>query len=61
MEKEYGKVTESQFKRYIAKLPEFRDTMDELPKILARGSEETIREVTEEGMFWAPHYELPDA
>ncbi len=58
MQKEYGKLTENQFRRFIQGLPEFRKEHQELEGLLRSASSEKLREVIGEGVWWAPLYEL---
>ena len=56
--KEYGKLTEGQFKRLIDKLPEFRSGVAETQEALRSASNEKLREILGDGIWWAPVYEL---
>ena len=58
MEKEYGKLTEDQFKRLVRKLPELRKQEGELQEAFRSASKERLREILGEGVWWAPLYEL---
>ena len=58
-DKEYGKLTEDQFKRLIQKLPEFRSESKQLQEALQSASKEKLREMLGDGVWWAPVYELP--
>ncbi len=49
MEKEYGKLTEDQFKRFIRKLPEFRHESKDLQERLKATSPERLRKVLRNG------------
>ena len=57
MEKEYGKLTEDQFRRLIKKLPEIRSSDQELRDLLKSASKEKLRKVLEGGKPWAFLYE----
>jgi hypothetical protein len=59
MDKEYGKLTEDQFRRLIRKLPEFRRDSDEFYRELRSASPDKLREILDDGIWWAPLYELP--
>lgn len=59
MAKEYGKLSESQFKRLIGSLPEFRREAKSTQDALRAASKENIRELLGDGIWWAPVYELP--
>jgi len=58
MEKEYGKLTEDQFKRLVRKLPELRKQGGELQEAFRSASKEKLREVLGDGIWWASLYEL---
>lgn len=59
MEKEYGKLTEDQFKRLVRQLPEIRKQGGELQEAFRSASKEKLREILGDGVWWAPLYELP--
>lgn len=56
--KEYGKLTEDQFKRLVRKLPEIRKQEGELQEAFRSASKEKLREILGDGIWWAPLYEL---
>ena len=58
MEKEYGKLTEDQFKRLVRKLPELRKQGGELQQAFRSASKEKLHEILGDGVWWAPLYEL---
>ena len=58
MEKEYGKLTEDQFKRLVRKLPEIRRQEGELQEAFRSASKERLKEILGDGVWWAPLYEL---
>ncbi len=51
MEKEYGELTEDQFKRLIGQLPEFRRESGEIQDALNSASPEKLREVLGDGVW----------
>ena len=57
-EKEYGKLSEDQFKRLIRKLPEFRKESGALREALRKAAAQNIRDLLGDGIWWAPVYEL---
>ena len=59
MEKEYGKLTEDQFRRLVKQLPEIRKQGGELQEAFRSASKERLREILGDGVWWAPLYELP--
>lgn len=59
MEKKYGKLTSDQFKRAIARLPEIKASIKELPELLRSASSRAIRDALDGGMYWSALYELP--
>ncbi|HVS25810.1 MAG TPA: hypothetical protein VHE58_00620 [Burkholderiales bacterium] len=58
VDKEYGKLTENQFKRLIRKSKEFRQESKQLQEVLRTASKEKLRELLGDGVWWAPVYEL---
>lgn len=58
MTKDYGKLTEDQFRRFIRQLPEFRREQGELQEFVRSASPEKLREILGDGLWWAPLYEL---
>ena len=58
MDKEYGKLTEDQFRRVIRQLPEFRREQAEFEDTFRSATPEKLREVLGDGIWWAPLYEL---
>jgi hypothetical protein len=58
MEKEYGKLTEDQFKRLVRKLPEIRKQEGALQEAFRSASKEKLKEILGDGVWWAPLYEL---
>jgi hypothetical protein len=58
VEKEYGKLTEDQFKRLISKLPEVRKQSKQAEEALRAASKERLRALLGDGIWWAPVYEL---
>lgn len=56
--KEYGKLSLEQFKQLVSELPEIRSQMKELPDILDSAPSEKIKEVLDQGLYWADLYEL---
>ena len=58
VEKEYGKLTEDQFKRLVRKLPEIRKQEGELQEAFRSASKEKLKEILGDGVWWAPLYEL---
>jgi len=58
MTKEYGKLTEDQFRRFVRKLPEFRNEYEGFEGMVRAASPEKIREIIGDGLWWAPLYEL---
>jgi len=59
MGKEYGKLSEDQFRRLIAKLPEIRSSSRLLERELQTATPKKVQEVLDEGIYWAAFYELP--
>jgi hypothetical protein len=57
VEKEYGKLTEDQFKRLVRKLPEIRKQEGELQEAFRSASKERLQEILGDGVWWAPLYE----
>ena len=60
-EKEYGKLSEDQFRRLIARLPELRKESTEFDAARASFSKERFREFFPEGFVWGAVYERPFA
>jgi hypothetical protein len=58
MRKEYGKLTEDQFRRVIRQLPEFRREHKAFEEDIRSAGPEKLREVLGDGVWWAPLYEL---
>ena len=58
-EKEYGKLSADQFRRFIGKLPELRAGAKDLPDLLRSATSDKVRAVLDEGIYWAAFYELP--
>jgi hypothetical protein len=58
MEKDYGKLTVDQFRRFVRKLPEFRVEYEGLEDMVRSASPEKLRELIGDGLWWAPLYEL---
>jgi hypothetical protein len=58
-EKQYGKLSEEQFRRLIGKLPEIRAGARELGEELRSATPEKVRAMLDEGIYWAAFYELP--
>jgi hypothetical protein len=58
MQKEYGKLTEDQFQRLGAALPQFRQESTEFQEAFASASADKIREIIGDGIWWAPMYEF---
>jgi hypothetical protein len=56
--KEYGKLTENQFRRFVRQLPEFRREYAGMEESIRSASPEKLREVLGDGIWWAPLYEL---
>lgn len=59
MTKEYGKLTENQFRRLVKQLPEFRKEAEGVREAFRNASKEKLREVLGDGVWWAPVYEWP--
>lgn len=58
-EKEYGKLSHSQFAKFVARLPEIRGQMKELPELM-RSKQEKLREALGESNYsWGHLYEKP--
>lgn len=58
-EKEYGKLSLDQFKRLVSELPEIRNQIQEVPKLIQSTSKEKINKILDRGFFWAYVYEMP--
>ncbi len=58
-EKEYGKLSLDQFKSLTNELPEIRNQMQELPKLIQSTSKDKINEILDRGFYWANVYEFP--
>jgi|CXWL01.1.fsa_nt_gi hypothetical protein len=58
-EKEYGKLSLDQFKQLVNELPEIRNQMEEVPKLVQATSKEKINKILDKGFFWAYVYEMP--
>jgi hypothetical protein len=58
MEKDYEKLTEDQFRRFVRKLPEFRIEYAGFEEMVRSASPEKLREIIGDGLWWAPLYEL---
>ena len=56
--KEYGKLSLEQFKQLVSELPEIRNQMNELPELLNATSKDKIKEILDQGLYWAIGYEL---
>lgn len=61
MEKEYGKLSEDQFRRFMEKLPEVKSADGEIRELLRGASKEKLREILGPGKPWSVLYELPFA
>lgn len=57
-EKEYGNLTLDQFKQLVKELPEIRNQMQELPDLLNSAPKDRVKEVLDQGLYWAIGYEL---
>lgn len=57
-EKEYGNFSLNQFKRLVSELPEIRNQIQELPDLLNSASEDKVKEILDQGLYWADAYEL---
>lgn len=58
IKKEYSKLSLEQFKQLISELPEIRNQMNELPELLNSTSKDKIKEILNQGLYWAIGYEL---
>ena len=58
LEKEYGKLSLDQFKQLVSELPEIRNQIKELPDLLNSSPKDKIKEVLDQGLYWAALYEL---
>lgn len=58
-EKEYGKLSLDQFKELVNELPEIRNQMQVVPKLIQSTSKEKINKIFDRGFFWAYVYEMP--
>lgn len=56
--KEYGNLTLEEFKQLIGELPDIRSQMTELPDLLNSSPKDKIKEVLDQGLYWADLYEL---
>lgn len=56
--KEYGNLTLEEFKQLIGELPDIRCQMKELPDLLNSAPKDKIKEVLDQGLYWAALYEL---
>lgn len=56
--KEYGNLTLEEFKQLIGELPDIRSQMKELPDLLNSSPKDKIKEVLDQGLYWAAFYEL---
>lgn len=59
IDKEYAKLTLEQFRKVVKTLPELRDQMQHLPKLLRSTSPAQLKEIFDEDFHWAEIYELP--
>lgn len=57
-EKEYGNLTLEEFKQLIGELPDIRSQMSEMPDLLNSSPKDKIKEVLDQGLYWADLYEL---
>lgn len=58
-QKEYGNLTLDQFKRIVKELPEIRSQIKELPDFLNTTPRDRVKEISNQGLYWAFVYELP--
>jgi len=56
--KEYDKFSLEEFKQLIGELPDIRNQMKELPDLLNSAPNEKVKEVLDQGLYWAAFYEL---
>ncbi|WP_090662150.1 hypothetical protein [Nitrosomonas marina] len=56
--KEYGNLTLEEFKQLMCELPDIRRQMKELPNLLNSAPGEKVKEVLDQGLYWADLYEL---
>ena len=56
--KEYGKLSESQFKQLLRSLPELKGANDKWTSLLRSMSAEKLDALIPDGVWWAPVYEL---
>jgi hypothetical protein len=56
--KEYGNFTLWQFNQLISELPEIRSQIKEIPDLLNSAPEDKIKEILDQGLYWADGYEL---
>ena len=56
--REYGNLTLEEFKQLIGELPDIRIQMKELPDLLNSSPKDKIKEVLDQGLYWAVFYEL---
>ncbi len=61
MTKEYGRLTEDQFKQVIRQLPELRRESEDFQATLRKATPEKFRELVGNGLQWAWLYEKPMA
>jgi hypothetical protein len=59
MQKEFGKLTEDQFRRFVRQLPEFRKEYAGFEQSMRAATPEKLRELLGDGIWWAPVYEVP--
>jgi len=57
MSREYGKLSEDQFRRVIRKLPDLRREGADFRAHLEKMSDEKLRSLIGDGLCWAPLYE----
>ena len=57
-QKKYGNLTLNQFKQLASELPEIRNQLKQLPDLLNSASKDKIKEVLDQGLYWAIGYEL---
>lgn len=57
-EKEYGKLSEDQFKRLVRSLPEIRKESKRAEEVMRAASKEKLREVLGDGISWSSVYEV---
>jgi hypothetical protein len=59
IEKEFGKLTHSQFAKLVSSLPEVRGQMKELPELLSQKKDRLKELLGSEDYSWGDIYELP--